>query len=88
MKTIAWVNVLERDLDTDDDSKVINSYPFPEVNIKGHWCLSIWQLKELIDKMEDEIMKECYHTRLHFIMNRWHPKNFINIEFKNWKYED
>ena len=87
MKQIAWVEVFERVPETDHEPRVIQSYPFPDVNIEGYPWLSLKQLRQLIDEIEDEIMKECYHTRLHFIMNRWHPKNFVNVELKEWKYE-
>jgi hypothetical protein len=87
MRTIAWVDVIERDPESDDDSRVIQSYPFPDLDILGYKWLTLNQLRNLIDEMEDEITKECYHTRLHFIMNRWHPKNFVSVELKNWKYK-
>ena len=87
MRTIAWVDVIERDPESDDDSRVIQSYPFPDVDILGYKWLTLNQLRNLIEKIEDEITKECYHTRLHFIMTRWHPKNFVNVELKDWKYD-
>jgi hypothetical protein len=89
MKKILWVDVVERDQETDNEEVIINSYPFPNVDISTiTFCCSIQELRDLIDEMDDDIMKECYHTRLHFIMTRWHPKNFVNVELKDWKYED
>ena len=87
MRKILWVDVIERDPESDDDSRVIQSYPFPDVDILGYKWLTLNQLRNLIEKIEDEITKECYHTRLHFIMTRWHPKNFVNVELKDWKYD-
>lgn len=80
---IPWVDVLERDIETDNESKVILSYPFPGIYITNR---TIAELKEALTKISDPITKECYETRLYFIMNRWHPKNFINISIKEWKY--
>ena len=87
MRKILWVDVIERDPESDDDSRVIQSYPFPDVDILGYKWLTLNQLRNLIDEMEDEITKECYRTKLHFIMTRWHPKNFVNVELKDWKYD-
>ncbi|CAB4222413.1 hypothetical protein UFOVP1655_97 [uncultured Caudovirales phage] len=98
MRLIPWVDVLERDTNFDNAPTVKQSYPFPDVNmayyhkligsdytrLKGSMPLST--LRGWIDDMDDEILKECYHTRLHFILNRWHPKNFIKVNMKDWKY--
>ena len=98
MRLIPWVDVLERDSNFDNAPKVINSYPFPDVNmeyyhkligsdytrLKGSMPLST--LRGWIDDMDDAILKECYHTRLHFILNRWHPKNFVKVNMKDWRY--
>ena len=88
MRKIAWIDILERDSETDDATKVIQSYPFPDVNIEGIQKLSLSELRNLIDVIDNKITKECYHTKIHFILNRWHPKNFVTIEIKNWKYGD
>ena len=98
MRLIPWVDVLERDTNFDNAPTVKQSYPFPDVNmdyyhkligsdytrLKGSMPLNT--LRGWIDDMDDEILKECYHTRLHFILNRWHPKNFIKVNMKDWKY--
>lgn len=98
MRLIPWVDVIERDTDFDIAPKTIQSYPFPDVNmeyyhkligsdytrLKGSMPLDT--LRYLIDNMNDKIMIECYHTRLHFILNRWHPKNFVNVNIKDWRY--
>jgi hypothetical protein len=84
MKQIPWVEVLVRDSNTDNESKVIQSYPFPGINITNRTLI---ELKEAFTKMKDPIMRECYETRLHFIMNRWHPTNFLTVSIKEWKYK-
>jgi hypothetical protein len=83
---IPWIEVIERDVNTYHYYNVINSYPFPDVDISEHTELSVAHLLNLIEEMKDEITKECYKTRIHFILNRWHPKNFVFVEFKEWKY--
>lgn len=84
MKNIIWVDVLERKPETDNDSQVVMSYPFPDINITNRTLL---ELKEAISKMKDPLSKDCYETRLFFIMNRWHPRNFLKISIKEWKYK-
>ena len=92
MRKILWVDVVERDPESDNEfcETVTNSYPFPDLDVSAisycEWS-SIKELRELIEKLEDEITKECYRTKLHFILTRWHPKNFINVQLKDWKYE-
>lgn len=88
MRKILWVDVVERDPKSDNEEVITNSYPFPDVDISTiTFCCSVQELRELIEKIEDEIVKECYRTKLHFILTRWHPKNFINVQLKDWKYE-
>ena len=88
MRKILWVDVVERDPESDNEEVITNSYPFPDVDISTiTFCCSVQELRELIEKIEDEITKECYRTKLHFIMTRWHPKNFINVQLKDWKYK-
>lgn len=84
MVMIPWVDVLERDSDTDNEPKVILSYPFPGINITNR---TLAELKEAFKKMADPITQDCYETRLHFIMTRWHPGNFLEISIKDWKYK-
>lgn len=87
MKRILWVDVVERDPETDNEEVITNSYPFPDLDSSTiTFCCSLQELKDLIEDMPDEIMRECNKTRLHFIMRRWHPKNFLNVEMKEWKY--
>ena len=99
MRTIPWLDVIERDPEFDNAPNVIQSYPFPDVDmqyyhkligsdytrLKGNMPLNT--LRYLIDNITDEILKECYHTRLYFILNRWHPKNFVKVTLKDWKYQ-
>ena len=88
MRKILCVDVVERDPESDNEEVITNSYPFPDVDISTiTFCCSVQELRELIEKIEDEITKECYRTKLHFIMTRWHPKNFINVKLKYWKYK-
>ena len=88
MRKILWVDVVERDPESDNEEVITNSYPFPDVDISTiTFCCSVQELRELIEKIEDEITKECYRTKLHFILTRWHPKNFINVQLKDWKYK-
>ena len=84
MRLIPWVDVLVRDVETDNGTKVIQSYPFPGINITNR---TLSELREAFAKMKDPIMRECYETRLHFIMNRWHPDNFLQVKIKDWKYK-
>lgn len=87
MRDIIWVDVVERDPLTDTGEVVVQTYPFPDVTIlKMHSLVSISDFKDWIEEIDDRIVKECYKTRLHFIMVRWHPKNFLNVELKPWKY--
>jgi hypothetical protein len=98
MRIIPWVDVIERDTNFDNAPKIINSYPFPDVDmdyfnkligddyIRLRKHISLDTLRLLIDNMDDKIAKECYHTRLYFILNRWHPKNFIKVNMRDWKY--
>ena len=99
MRLIPWVDVIERDPTTDDGHIITNSYPFPDVDMKYYHKLigsdytrlkgsiPLETLRHLIDAMDDNITKDCYHTRLHFIMNRWHPRNFVEVNFRNWRYK-
>jgi hypothetical protein len=84
MRMIPWVDVIERKTGTDNDEQVVLSYPFPDINITNR---TIPELKEAFTKMKDPIMRDCYETRLHFIMNSWHPRNFIKVSIKEWKYK-
>lgn len=83
-KTIPWVDVLVRDSETDNDFRVTHSYPFPSINITNR---TLSELREAFKKMKDPIMQECYETRMHFIMTRWHPDNFLQVTIKEWKYK-
>jgi hypothetical protein len=87
MRQILWVDVVERDPETDNEEVVIQSYPFPDLDSSTiTFCCSLRDLKHLIEEVDNYIIKECYRTKLHFIMHRWHPKNFLNVELKDWKY--
>jgi len=99
MRLIPWVDVIERDPTTDDGHIIINSYPFPDVDMKyfydmyiGSDCAKIGKsmplfvLRDLFIGLDD-ITKDCYQTRLHFILNRWHPRNFVEVNFRNWRYK-
>ena len=81
---IPYIDVLIRDIDTDNENKVTHSYPFPGINITNR---TLHELKEAFKKMKDPIMRECYETRMHFIMTRWHPNNFLTVSIKEWKYK-
>ena len=81
---IPWVDVLVRDAETDNGSRVIHSYPFPGVSITNK---TILDLKEAFTKLEDHMKQHCYETRLHFIMNLWHRNNFLTVSIKEWKYD-
>lgn len=85
-KTIIWIDVFERKAGTECDASVIQSYPFPDIDASMRYQLNLNDFRREVDKIDDYITRECYHTRLHFILNVWHPTNFVKIVYKDWKY--
>lgn len=85
-KMIIWLDVIERKVGTDGESSVVQSYPFPDIVVLEPYQLNLVDFRREIDKIDNYITRDCYHTRLHFILNRWHPNNFIKVVYKEWKY--
>jgi len=77
---IPWVDVIERD---GMSTKIIQSYPFPDMLTK---YTTIPELVVGMTQIPDINTSKAYMTRLHFIMNRWHPRNFLVVTNKEWKY--
>lgn len=84
-RIIYWVEVIEREPNTLDGIKVIESYPFPDVPIEP-FGFDLLNFEQQIDKIEDEYLRMATSYRFHFIRNVWHPRNFIRMTLKNWKY--
>lgn len=89
-KLIPWVEVLIRKENSYSDYKVIQSYPFPDaifgdaVDFIAFTDLST--LKGWLDLIEDKQLKLSQIRRLGFITDIWHPTNFMQVRFKEWKY--
>ena len=91
MAEIPWVEVYRRKSGTDDDYEVIQSYPFPDAvfgNTNQYLHLvSISVLRNWLEDIEDDLMRLCQLTRLSFIQDIWHPTDFMQVRFKDWKYK-
>jgi hypothetical protein len=91
-RDIVWIDVIEREPGTLSRSRVIQSYPFPDlprVPNPNHPLIGyggLLDVKRAIDNIEDDTTRLCNQTRLWFITNRWHPKNFLTVSIKNWRY--
>lgn len=86
MKKIHCLEILERDPDT-DEVKVIQTYPFDLVEYEeGHINIATFKVK--VSKIEDRLSRMATENRVHFILNRWHPKNFVRVGTTNWKYDE
>ena len=86
MRSILWVEVIEREIGTDYGVSVTHRYPFPEIGGKFIYIPTIQELKGIISNVSDSITRECNENRLHFILNRWHVNKFVRVVYDNWKY--
>ncbi len=84
-RIIYWIDVIERLEGSLDDIKIIQSYPFPDVQIEP-FGFDLLKFEEQIKLIENDSLREATLNRFHFIKNVWHPKNFIRVVLKNWKY--
>ena len=84
-RNIYWIDVIERAENSLEDIKVIMSYPFPDVPIEP-FGFHLLNFELQLEKVEDRFLREGYKTRFCFIKDRWHPKNFLRVVIKNWKY--
>ncbi len=84
-KQIYWVEVLERIPGTLDGKQVLKEYPFPGVPF-APFGFDLELFREQIGKIEEVNQRMATQTRFDFIVDRWHPKNFIRLVIKPWKY--
>lgn len=84
-RMIYWIEVIERLEGSVDDIKVIQSYPFPDVEF-APFGFDLELFEDQIKKIVDPNTQKATLNRYHFIKDIWHPKNFIRIAIKNWKY--
>ena len=90
MAQIPWVEVFRRKPGTDDDYEVIQSYPFPDA-VFGDAneflaFVGLGVLRGWLNLIEDRTLRECQLRRLGFIRDIWHPTDFMQVHFKDWKY--
>ena len=86
MINIPYVEVYERE---GMDRKIIQSYPFPDVDVfylTDCWVQNIMSLKSGILMIKDINIRLSQERRLSFILDIWHPKNFVDVNHKGWKY--
>lgn len=88
MRKIPWLEIIERVEGSTEDIKVVASYPFPDidVNIMEFVYLPVSFLEEHLTEIDDELLRKTQLTRLHFILNVWHPKQFCRMTMGDWKY--
>jgi hypothetical protein len=80
-RTIPYVEVLERD---GNKTVVAHSYAFPDFSEEVD---TLEKLKDIIDNHDDYIVRATQGTRLYNVISVWHPKNFIRVALKHWKYD-
>ncbi len=90
-KLIPWIDVIQRKRGTDYEREVIETYPFPDVMItdfelENFRSISITTFKNRIDNIKDRTTRESTMRRFEFIRDIWHPNNWLEITFKEWKY--
>lgn len=85
MKQIYWVQVLEREPGTLDAKKVIQEYPFPDVDIEP-FGFDLLLFENQILNIDDRLTRLATHRRFRFIVDIWHPNNFFRLAIKPWKY--
>lgn len=87
---IPWVEVIERKPGTVDSHNVIMSYPFPDVSeefvFDNMYDCTVGLLRKELENIKNENLRKSQLTRLSFILDIWHPKNFVTIKMKQWKY--
>jgi hypothetical protein len=86
MRHIYWIEVIERVPGTLDSKKVIQSYPFPDVQIDP-FGFDLLNFKSQIELIEDKSLRESTARRYSFITDIWHPTHFFQVVLKPWKYE-
>jgi hypothetical protein len=86
MKNIYWVEVLERESGTLDTKRVIEEYPFPDIEFEP-FGFNLDLFEQQILKIEDRLTRLATHRRFRFIIDIWHPKNFFRVAIKPWKYK-
>ena len=90
-RIIPWVEVYRRKKGTDDDYEVIQSYPFPDAvfdDANEFVCVvGLQTLRNWLNAIDDDLIRLCQLTRLSFIQDIWHPTDFIQVKFKDWKYK-
>lgn len=85
MRHIYWIEVIEREPATLDSKKVIQAYPFPDVQVDP-FGFDLLNFKSQIDLIEDKSLRESTARRFSFITDIWHPHHFIRVVLKPWKY--
>lgn len=85
VKQIYWVEVIERQSGTLDGKKVIQSYPFPDVQFEP-FGFDLLLFEEQINKIEDPLTRLATLRRFQFIKDQWHPNSFFRIVRQPWKY--
>lgn len=86
VKGIYWVEVLEREPNTLNSKKVIQSYPFPDVPFEP-FGFDLELFKDQILKIQDPMARLATLRRFEFVIDIWHPKNFFRVVRKPWKYK-
>ena len=86
VKGIYWIEVIRRKTNTINDIEVLESYPFPDVPFEP-FGFDLLKFKEQIDLIEDPITRLANSTRFDFIINMWHPNQFIRVTRNKWKYK-
>jgi hypothetical protein len=86
MKPIYWVEVLEREYGSLNSHKVVQEYPFPDVEFEP-FGFNLALFEQQIFKIEDKLTRFATHRRFRFIIDIWHPKNYFRVVIKPWKYK-
>lgn len=95
MKQIPYIDVMVRDHTSFNNPKVIQSYPFPDVDWDVDyytWIVTknpndaLFEFHKSIQEIADPMTRLATLTRFKFILEVWHPNNFVKISLKPWKY--
>lgn len=91
MSIIPFVEVIERKSGSIDEVTVLQSYPFPDVSsrfvFENMYDCTIQLLRYELENIKDCNLRLAQLRRLSFILDIWHPNNFVRIEMKRWKYK-